>query len=118
MGVTQTTGANGETLTMTYDSIGRPARASNAWGSAGKPTFTYTYSAQNVTPVTQTKTEPDWVTITTLDGLGRTIRVQRGDSASVDSTTSYTDTVYAPCACSPLGKVQQVSQPSTGAGSA
>jgi YD repeat-containing protein len=64
-----------------------------------------------VTPVTQTKTGPDGVTITTLDGLGRTIRVQRGDSAGVDATTSYTDTVYAPCACSPLGKIQQVSQP-------
>jgi RHS repeat-associated protein len=61
--------------------------------------------------VQQTKAGPDGVTITTLDGLGRTIRVQRGDSATVDATTSYTDTVYAPCACSPLGKVQKVSQP-------
>jgi YD repeat-containing protein len=34
--------------------------------------------------------------------------VARGDGSTVHS---YTSTVYSPCACSPLGKVQQVSQP-------
>jgi RHS repeat-associated protein len=58
--------------------------------------------------MTQTKTGPDGVTVTTLDGLGRVVRVSRGDS---NGAQSYADTVYAPCACSPLGKLQQVSQP-------
>jgi RHS repeat-associated protein len=40
--------------------------------------------------------------------LGRTIRVARGDTNSVQSCV---DTVHAPCACSPLGKIQKVSQP-------
>jgi uncharacterized protein RhaS with RHS repeats len=62
-------------------------------------------------PFTQTEYAPNGVTITTLDGFGRPVLVQRGDSTSPDSSTSYTATVYAPCACSPLGKVQQVSMP-------
>src|SRR5271154_2770165 len=57
----------------------------------------------------QTKTGPDGFTQTTLDGMGRTIRVQHGPSST--SIQSVMDTVYAPCACSPLGKIQKVSQP-------
>jgi RHS repeat-associated protein len=51
------------------------------------------------------------VTITTLDGFGRAVLVQHGDSATPDATTSYTTSVYAPCACSPLGKLQKTSMP-------
>jgi RHS repeat-associated protein len=49
-------------------------------------------------------------TLTTLDGLGRVVSVQTGASGA---TTAYTetDTVYGPCACSPAGKMTQVSQP-------
>jgi len=50
------------------------------------------------------------VTTTTLDGLGRTIRVQHG--------AGVTDTVYAPCACSPMLKIQKVSAPYQSGGSA
>jgi RHS repeat-associated protein len=117
LGVTQTTGANGETMTTTYDSLGRPATAKNGWASGNTTypaTYTYTYSAQNVVPAWQQKAGIDGVTITTLDGLGRPIRVSRGDS---NGAQSWTDTVYAPCACSPLGKVQQVSQPYAPGGS-
>jgi RHS repeat-associated protein len=38
-----------------------------------------------------------------VDGFGRTIRVQ--------TPSSIIDTQYAPCACSPLGKMSRVSQP-------
>ena len=107
LGMTQTTGANGEQLSMTYDVAGRPSTGTSPYGAV----TTYTYSAYGALPMQQTVTGPNGVTITTLDGLGRAIRVQRGDSATVDSTTSYTDTVYAPCACSPLSKVQKVSRP-------
>jgi len=37
---------------------------------------------------------------------GRPIRVARGDTSGI---YSWTDTVYEPCACSPLGKIQKVS---------
>src|ERR1700691_5586070 len=40
--------------------------------------------------------------------MGRTIRVARGNSSGLQSCV---DTVYAPCACSPLGKIQKVSRP-------
>jgi len=48
-------------------------------------------------------------TLTTMDGLGRTIKVEQGDSGG--TTKSIVDTEYDSCACSPLGKVKRVSQP-------
>jgi hypothetical protein len=48
-----------------------------------------------------------WVK-TSLDGLGRTIRVERGHGSTV---VSITDTEYAPCACSPVKRVKRVSMP-------
>jgi RHS repeat-associated protein len=102
LGITQATGANGEQLAMTYDSYGRPVTGTSPYGA----TTTYSYSTS--LPFTQTANGPNGITTTTLDGLGRAILVARGDSNGVQS---YTQTVYAPCACSPLGKVQQMSQP-------
>jgi len=104
LAISQATGANGEQLSMTYDSAGRPLSGVSPYGA----TTTYSYSASGVIPAWQSKSGPDGGTTTTLDGLGRAIRVARSDSTGVKS---YTDTVYAPCACSPLGKLQQVSQP-------
>ena len=102
LGVTQTTGLNGETLYLTYDSYGRPTTAVSPYGA------TTGYEYPTGLPVQQTKGGPDGFTRTTLDGLGRTIRVERGPSTGY---TSVVDTVYAPCACSPLGKIQKVSAP-------
>ncbi len=109
LGVTQTTGLHGEQMTMTYDTLGRPSTATSPYGTPGTPTVTYSYSASGIIPAWQQKTGPDGVTITALDGLGRTIRVQRGSDAT--HIQSIIDTVYSPCACSPMGKVQKVSQP-------
>ena len=47
-------------------------------------------------------------TKTTGDGLGRAIKVEQGHGST---TVSIVETEYAPCACSPLGKVQRVSMP-------
>jgi YD repeat-containing protein len=109
LGVTSTTGLNGEQLSMTYDSYGRPATGTSPYGA----TTTYGYTSS--VPIQQTKTGPDGFTRTTLDGLGRAIRVERGVSAS--NIQSVVDTVYAPCACSPLGKIQKVSAPYASGGS-
>ena len=109
LAVTQTTGANLEQMSMTYDTWGRPASATSPYQSAScycGPTESYSYST--TLPFTQTKTGPDGVTTTTLDGLGRAILVARGDTSGVHS---YTATSYAPCACSPLAKIQKTSQP-------
>jgi len=108
MAVTSTTGANNEQLYMTYDpTTGRPLTGTSAFGGV----TTYSYSAAGTIPMTQTESGPNGVTMTTLDGLGRPILVQRGDSGIVNSTTSFTSTVYEPCACSPLGKMHKVSMP-------
>src|SRR5580704_5269340 len=60
-----------------------------------------------------------------LDGVGRAIHVQRYPvvysgyygTATQGSLASTTDTVYAPCACSPMGKLQKKSQPYAPGGS-
>jgi YD repeat-containing protein len=104
LGITQTTGLNGEQLSMTYDYTGRPSSAHSPYGA----TWTYAYSDSPL-PAWQSKSGPDGFTRTTLDGLGRAIRVERGPASN--QIQSVVDTVYAPCACSPLGKVQKVSAP-------
>ncbi|MCX6620680.1 MAG: hypothetical protein NTY38_06310, partial [Acidobacteria bacterium] len=42
------------------------------------------------------------------NSLGRTIKVETGDATS---TKTVVETEYAPCPCSPLGKVKRVSMP-------
>jgi RHS repeat-associated protein len=91
---------------MSYDSIGRPSVGTSAFGG----TTNYTYSTLGAAPpLWQQENGPNGITITTLDGLGRAIRVTREDGNG--NIQSYQDTVYAPCACSPLGKIQKVSMP-------
>ena len=64
-------------------------------------------------PFTQTAAGPNGATRTTLDGFGRTTRVETGylNGSCALQVSSRVDMVYAPCACSPLGKLKQVSQP-------
>ena len=121
LGVTQATGANYETSSTTYDLNGRPSGSSSPYHLSGAYSSsqlytTYSYSAQ--LPATQTSEQYDNgsgarpYTTTTLDGLGRTVRVESGTWTSGGQTPlSWADTVYVPCACSPLGKIQKVSQP-------
>jgi YD repeat-containing protein len=99
--VTSMTGPNGAQSTTTYDSYGRPSQSTIPDGAT--TTYTYTYN-----PPTQTATVNGRWQTTTLDGFGRTLRVQKGNGSTVVSTV---DTQYAPCACSPLGKMWRVSQP-------
>ena len=45
---------------------------------------------------------------TTLDGLGRTLKVETGDGTGTKSVVDY---VYDSCGCSPTGKLKQQSLP-------
>jgi RHS repeat-associated protein len=101
LGLTQETGPNGETATVTYDSNARPTTTTSPHGAV----TTYTYT--NVPPTVKAETNGHW-TKSTMDGLGRTIKVERGDGFG---TKSIVDTEYEPCACSPLGKTKRVSNP-------
>ena len=105
LAITQTVGANGEQLSIQYDpATGRPVSGTSAYGAV----TSYNYSASGVLPASQIEIGPNGLTRTTLDGLGRAIRVERGPTSGY---TSVVDTVYGPCGCSPLGKIQKVSAP-------
>ena len=59
LGITQTTGANGEQLSMVYDpNTGRPTSGVSPYGA----TTTYSYSASGVLPATQTQQGPTGTT--------------------------------------------------------
>lgn len=101
LGVTSATGQNSDSATTTYDAAGRPQTSTSPHGAVTN--YTYTTS-----PPTSTATTNQHWTRTTFDGLRRTIKVENGDGGG---TKSIVDTVYDSCACSPIGKLKQVSQP-------
>lgn len=102
-GVTEAKGPNNATSTVVYETTNteRPASTTSPHGA----TTTYAYSTDGRT-VTAT-TNNHW-TRTTTDGLGRTVKVEHGTGGTAESIV---DTVYAACACSPVGKVWKVSMP-------
>ena len=103
------TGPNGATASVVYDNYtSLPTQSTSVYGAL----TTYAYSGSLPYTITAT-TNGHWMK-TTLDGFGRAVKVQRGYSST---TVSEVDTVYGPCACSPLGKVTQASQPYAPGGS-
>ena len=106
--LTSATGPNGASVWTTYDAYGRVAGG----GSTAVGGASVGYSG-NLT----TETKNGRWSKSTLDGLGRTIRVERGyggpgsGGQATAVTESFQDYEYGPCACSPLGKVKRVSQP-------
>ncbi len=107
--VTSVTGANNANSTTAYDAYGRPQSSTSPDGAVTYYTYAYyTSGGQNSQKATVNNgTANQWKT-TVLDGFGRTISVLTGNG---NTTVSETDTQYAPCACSPLGKVSAVSLP-------
>ncbi|MBI4910107.1 MAG: hypothetical protein HY820_41200 [Acidobacteria bacterium] len=101
LGLSQSTGANGETSSVTYDSNARPTSTTSADGAV--TTFAYTNSPPTVKATTNNK----WVK-STMDGFGRTVKTESGYGTT---TVSVSEVQYAACACSPLGKLKQKSQP-------
>ena len=101
-------GANSnDTATTEYDTAGRPSASTTADGydpvPANRHSTTYAYTA-----TTQTATLGTRWKRTTIDGFGRVSKVEAGHETT---TESVVETEYAPCGCSPLGKVKRVSQP-------
>jgi len=79
------TGPNGDTGTTTYDSYGRPATTTIPDGAVTSYSYTYNWGAS-----TQTATVNGRWKTTTLDGFGRTVRVQNGNGSTVVSTVDTT----------------------------
>jgi RHS repeat-associated protein len=107
LGIASATGPNNANTWATCDTLGRPTEVKSPHdqspGAQYKTVYTYT-----VSPPTATATTAGRWTRQTMDGLGRTIKEERGDGSG---TKSIVDTEYDRCPCSPLGKVKRVSQP-------
>jgi len=107
------TGSNTDTFSVTPDPAGRPWTTTSP--NLAVTTYTYSVSPAFTKASTNATNGPHW-TKNTLDGFGRTITASSGYTANgTDTTWSSVDTVYAACACSPLGKISKVSQPYSGA---
>ena len=108
LGLTQTTGPNGATLSVGYDAAARPSTTTSPTGA----TTTYTYNNAPGTEAQVVATSNGRWTRTTLDGLGRTVQSDTGTGSVTDANVvSRVLTVYGPCACTPIGKLQQISRP-------
>ncbi|HUS08289.1 MAG TPA: RHS repeat-associated core domain-containing protein [Bryobacteraceae bacterium] len=121
LNLTSQTGANGEVASIVYDSASRPTSTQSPYGATTN--YTYTTSPPTVKasingvvlgdiwdPLYQTWNGIPVVrwTKTTMDGLGHTIRVEKGHDSVTDSIV---DTEYDACACSPNGRVKRTSLP-------
>lgn len=103
LGLTSETGPNGDTVSLGYDANARPTSTTSPFGAV-----TSTAYGDTGTPPTKTVSVNGRWTRTTMDGLGRPIKVETGDSSS---TKSVAETVYDSCGCSPLGKMKQTASP-------
>ncbi|NWF82662.1 MAG: hypothetical protein HXY18_02400, partial [Bryobacteraceae bacterium] len=99
--VTKVNSPNAVQQDSTYDTVHRPTPAEMEAGA----TVSYAYSADG--RVT-TATVNGKFTRTTTDGLGRSVKVEKGHGSTV---VSIVDSEYAACACSPVGKLKRVSRP-------
>ena len=113
LGLSNSTAPNGDSVSTSYDSFARPVSTTSPFSA----TTSYTYNSppySSSTPGTVTITTNGRWTRNTLDGFGRTIKVETGDAGG---TKSSAESVYGPCACSPLGKLIQQSMPHVPGGS-
>src|SRR5271165_3213164 len=107
LGLTNETGPNGDSLGIGYDAAARPATTTSPYGAVTG--FTYNDTAS---PPTHIAANGSHGTRTTLDGFGRTIKVETGTGTATNFTVvSTVDTVYDSCGCSPLGKMTKTSMP-------
>jgi YD repeat-containing protein len=114
-----TSAPNGTAAYTEYDNYGRlyysqppsqvAGQAATAWTDYS---YGYASTGWTIKATTVNGSGPTPFTTTILDGLGRTASVQTGSGSGV-TVLSEVDTLYAPCACSPLGKMYQQTQPYT-----
>ena len=104
LGLASETGPNFDSATTIYDGFARPYSTTSPYGAQ----TTYAYTPNTTTATVNLPGGTTRWTKTTVDGLGRTILVETGYNST---TLSQVDSVYGPCACSPLGKLMKKSQP-------
>jgi len=109
---TSATGPNGESAAIGYDANARPYSTDSPSGAHTAITYNDTQSPPVVSAVvSSSNTSPHW-SRKTMDGFGRTIKLETGSGSTPGTAiVSVVDTVYAPCGCSPLGKLWKTSMP-------
>ena len=114
VGLTSATDPNNDTASISYDANARPSTVTSPYGAVTTNTYNDTASPPNKLAMTDSHGVK-----TVMDGFGRTIQTVTGYGTSTTITTvvSTVDTQYAPCGCSPLGKLSQQSQPYAPGGS-
>jgi len=102
LGLTNETGPNGVSSSISYQNIIRPSSTTSPLGA-----YTgYTYAGNATTGVINGR----WTRATT-DGLGRTIKTETGTGMTSSPPVSITETEYDSCGCSPAGKLKRTSLP-------
>ena len=109
LGLTSETGPNGDSLGIGYDAAARPSSTSSPYGAGTAYTYNDTASPPTHIAITSASNGSHG-TRTTLDGFGRTIKVETGTGTATNFVVvSTVDSVYGSCGCSPLGKLTQTS---------
>jgi hypothetical protein len=109
LGLTSDTGPNGDAASTVYDSYARPSQTTSNTGVVTN--YVYTNSPATVTAATVAPPlsgEVSQWTRKTMDGFGRTIKVETGSGATNTTPASVVETVYDSCGCTPMGKTRQV----------
>lgn len=98
---------HGDTASGSYNTDGTPNTATSPYGATSSWAYDYVNQSRSITLNGRRIRQY-------LDGFGRVVKTDTL-SANVlygtETLFSSVDTEYAPCACSPLGKMKRVSQP-------
>ena len=100
------TGPHSETVSLSYDGYHRVTSVTDVSGTQGVSYLPY--NPGNGAKAVVTETWGTVVTKKTVDGFGRVVKLEKGDTNGI---TSVVDTEYEACACTPFGKVRRVSRP-------
>ena len=113
LSMTSVSGPNGITGSISYDGNARPHTVTSPYGAVTTYTYNDSASPPNTTAVTcPTVTTCNGASVETqMDGFGRTIHTISSYGGTPGTTVSTVDESYAPCGCSPLGKLSKQSQP-------
>ena len=109
LGLTSTTGSNGESISTGYNTstfIGRPSSKTLPTGTT--VAISYTQNTVTETIPAANGNQARW-TRTTLDGFGRPRLAESGIGAS--TVVAVVETEYEPCACTPIGKMKRTTRP-------
>jgi RHS repeat-associated protein len=104
LGLTNETDPNGAQVSIGYDALARPGSTTSPFGA----TTTITYNDTSSPPTANTTINNGRWTRTSMDGLGRTAKVETGYGTT---TVSVAETEYDSCGCSPLGKMKRTALP-------